>query len=504
MRYRFGAFLLCALPLTIGSQEPAHTSVRDQNGGTIAGRVVTDNEMRRPLARAIVRLRGAAIGERTAITTDDGRFAFGTLPTGRFTVVATKAAYVDTAYGATRSDGIPTAIVVEAHTRADLTISLPYGAIVAGTIGTRSNEPVPGIHVLALRVERDGSVRELARVETDDRGEYRIFGLAAGDYLLSATMPALTRVPEAIPQPSVTEMDAMLRMLRRSTERPAPPPATTVTYAPVYFPGVWLPQQATRVTLAHGEERGGLDFDFDPVRTVVISGSVAGPLDDLRSVQISLQPAGPVRSTSVRTAAATSDGTFTFSGIPPGRYRVLARATREHAIAASRSTIKTQRKAAADERSHDATGQLYAATDVEANGADVNGVALILQPAATLSGRVRFASTRLVAPKRLPGIHVTLVPVGVSAMPIASGFSMIREANVRADGTFVLSGIAPGRYRLQAALPTDATDSGWRIHSMILEGRDVLSSDFEVAPGADISNVVVTFSDAGGTKTRER
>src|SRR5262245_34974915 len=73
------------------------------NTAEIAGVVITSAEPRAPIARALVTLSGATLKpSRTTITDDLGRFAFPGLPSGTFTVTASRAPFVKTMFGARR------------------------------------------------------------------------------------------------------------------------------------------------------------------------------------------------------------------------------------------------------------------------------------------------------------------------------------------------------------------------------------------------------------------
>lgn len=75
--------LLFAAALSQAQAPPRDTRVAASATGTIAGIVVSDEALPRPLRRARVTLTGQTLdGERTAITGDDGAFAFDGLPPG--------------------------------------------------------------------------------------------------------------------------------------------------------------------------------------------------------------------------------------------------------------------------------------------------------------------------------------------------------------------------------------------------------------------------------------
>src|SRR5204863_467155 len=83
--------------------------------------------------------------------------------------------------------------------------------------------------------------------QTDDGGNFRIFGLAPGDYYLSATL--------------------------RNGMFADTDPTNRSGYAPTYFPGTGSSQQAEHVTVGLGGEAGGVSFSLLPVRTAKITGT---------------------------------------------------------------------------------------------------------------------------------------------------------------------------------------------------------------------------------------
>ena len=79
------------------------TSTSEFGTASISGVVLasTGSASPRPARRAIVTLAGAELpAGRSAITDDEGRFVLDGLPAGRFTLTATKPAYLPAAYGA--------------------------------------------------------------------------------------------------------------------------------------------------------------------------------------------------------------------------------------------------------------------------------------------------------------------------------------------------------------------------------------------------------------------
>jgi hypothetical protein len=273
-------------------QRDAPAAAAVSGTGEISGVVVTDETNPHPIRRAIVTASGDLPSARSAITDDEGRFTFGRLPAGRFTVTVKKAAYLPAAYGSARPGrpGTPIALARDQHVR--VTIVMARGAVVTGTIRNQSGVPLAGVQVGALDLRSTSTLDSLFDstefVTTDDRGVYRLFGLMPGEYAITA-LPRTVGTGE-IGTRSAAEMDAVLAQLSQrgsamtatTIGAPAAPPtrpispAPAVGFAPSYFPGSALFQEATPLKLAAGEERSGVDFQAGAVPVVSVSGTVSG------------------------------------------------------------------------------------------------------------------------------------------------------------------------------------------------------------------------------------
>ena len=511
MRRRFLMLVLCTLPFTMASQRSAEPEVGTTGAGIIAGQIVSDETAPRPIGRAIVSLTGSVAAERNAITTDDGRFQFGGLPTGRFTVSVAKAAYLETAYGATKPGGPGTPIALASGDRVDITLKLAFGAVLAGTITDVVGEPLARVDVSAVRVLPNGETRGSSawQVKSDDRGMFRIFGVPPGDYLVSASNPWLATSTN-IAQPTVAEVDAMMSALaQRARTGPSTAAATgrrvtapdrpLVRIASVYFPGVPSMQDATRIAVRAAEERGGLDFRFEPVPTATVEGRLSGPLQNLAAAQVALRFRGSgIASSGQTTAQPHADGTFTFSGLVPGNYTITARVDRRAAAPAPSTgpRMVSLTTPAADAASTQDAEFFYATTDIDVRGLPLKDVSLVLQAGSVLSGRLVFDGDPPSAQDRLSPVRVSLAQIGVPTGPFVTtgGFTMLREATALPNGTFSVKSIGPGLHRLGVTVPSALSAKGWWLRSATVDGRDLLDSDLDVAPGTDVNNVLITLS----------
>jgi hypothetical protein len=481
----------------------------------ITGTVVTDDVTPRPLGRAIVTVTGGDLpATRSAITDDDGRFVIRMLPAGRVTITATKHGYVAGTYGAIRPGRPGTPVQIAPGGTFDVTIRMTPTGVVTGVIRDERGEPMAGLRVFAIDARtpvapdppRDGSPG--VGVETDDRGSYRIFDLVPGTYLIAAT--PIARITGNVRQRSVDEIDQVLAKLQAHDTRlraaadptlaAAPVESTQVsTLAPVFFPGTSVMADATRITLVRGDVRDGLDFVMRPVPVTTIDGvviSTEGPLPS--NVQMRIVSSntlhffglGAVDPQFRSVLTPEADGRFTFRTIVPGHYSLVA--------SASNLTVGSGGGGvpAAGRDGQVATGSgpaQYAIEEIDVAGQPVSGVTLRLQRGSRVSGRIEFDAPAGAAPVDLGSVQVSLVATG-SPVPAAGLWPARLQVPVRADGSFEISGVAPGRYGVQATAPS-TNGTAWWLRSAIVSGRDVLDSSLEVVIGADVSNAALTLTD---------
>jgi hypothetical protein len=503
---------------------------------SIHGVLTSDDAAARPIRRAIVSISGAIPIPRSALTDDEGRFAFDRLPAGRYSVTAVKAAYLVARYGAMRPGRSGTAIALASDQTVTIAMRMARGAVVAGVIRDARGNPLPGVQVGALDA-RTTSVEDLFSstefVTTDDRGGYRIFGLMPGEYVIAAT--ARVTGTGAIGARSTTEMDAVLANVRQrsssglnqSVPTGAAAPAVpltvppTVGYAPTYFPGASQFREATRVTLAVAEERTGLDFPIGPIGTSTIEGAIQGPVPSLFGVELTLMSSGPRLPSGLGMSPVLSEkpdalGHFKYTNVPPGQYTIMARGS---SSGASDGSVSSGGRASAVGGSFVTGGRaggpppvsdwVYAVADADVATQGVTGVSLILVPGTSVAGRVAFDRSTEQALPDITTVIVRVSPSNGTSVSISDGtsignrFASAPLVNVKSDGTFLVPGVAPGSYQV-SALPPEVTKT-WTLRSAILNGRDLIDYGVDVRPGSDFSNVVLTFSDRhtelGGTLT---
>ena len=471
-----------ALTAVVGGQEPRGAATSPLGTARLGGRVV--DHAGAPVRRALVNLAGSGLARnRTAITSDAGAFGFYELPPGQFTLTASRAAYITTAYGA-KGPGRPgTPIRLSAGQSAtDLSITLARGAVIEGRITDLNGDPLAGIPVaVMLQRPQNPAVRVYTPPEdeivTDDRGMYRAFGLEAGSYVVGAAMRFGANQVTAL---SSAQIDTALQDLQRrnttagsTTATSGPPPTSqTFTFAPVMYPGTANAAEVQLIVVQAGEERAGVDLVLRPFRAARISGTVTSPGEPEPVLSISLEPV--VRSPMPRFIGAEpqllvpprGNGAFTYGGVPPGTYALTAVSP---------------------------GGTLWARTQVTVSGDDISGVSLQLQPTPTVSGRIVSATAS--APPALGTSRLRLMPPGAGGDSIVvsglrPGIMDAPAATVSANRSFVFGSVIPGTYAFELTAPLPA---GWWLRSAVTDGKDVLDTGLDVT--RHVADLIVTFSD---------
>jgi hypothetical protein len=473
--------------------------------GTIAGLVVTDDTPAKPLRRATVSLLSADLRVPLSTITDDrGAFAFAAVAPGHYSVVASKAAYVGAFYGSTRAGrgpGTPIAVIAGSRV-ADLRLTLLRGGVIAGTLKLPSGEPALNMAVTAVEVETVGGVRRLrltgARTTTDDRGQYRVFGLPPGEYLVQAQPSgllsgALTNANDA-PQTTPAEV-SWAQQQARGQSAPGATPATsdpprgrTMNYATVFFPGTADPSSAALVDVGAGDERRGVDFALALVSTARISGVVVAPGGQpMSNVPVSLVVRDDgLRLSSLLTPRAAvrsaADGAFTVPAVPPGRYLLVARAP-----AGANATPSVD---------------LWSQQEIVVDGRDQSNLKVSMEPGMSVSGRVVFDAATHTPPAGddLARARVTLVPATSSAAGAVTAGASSASSAVAPDGTFTIAGLPPDAYRVSLSMPgmrTSFSAAGdlWTLRSITRGGADFFDRPVEVRPRESVADVVVRVTD---------
>jgi hypothetical protein len=145
---------------------------------------------------------------------------------------------VTMAYGAKRPGRPGSAVqIADGQQVADIRMRMLPGAVIAGTVRDASGQPVPGtrVYVMQHRFGYQTGERELTSAvsglgePTDDRGQYRIFGLAPGEYVIVVTVAMFgPRGGTAVHQTTAADVQwAMRQMTAAASSSTMPAPTST-------------------------------------------------------------------------------------------------------------------------------------------------------------------------------------------------------------------------------------------------------------------------------------
>jgi 5-hydroxyisourate hydrolase-like protein (transthyretin family) len=506
--------LLALIPFANLAQEPGQSSL-----GIISGKVVDANSGA-PLARCSVQIdptgQGGQSGSaRSVVTADDGQFIFEGVAPGKYRLSANKRGYLRQEYE--EHENFSTAIAIGPKLIAEgLIFKVTPQAVISGEVTDQNGEPVRGAQVRLFKDQERMGLQSVVRrqaVVADDRGIYEIPNVGPGNYYLAVSA-----------QPWYTQ-----RMMRFDGGREDSSSELDVAYPTTFYAQVTNSDDATPIPIKGGEriqanvtltaqqamrlpiklplQEPAQDPSQDPAHsheyTVVLSQSVFGQMEPFTIGMVN-----------------TPDGTVT-DGILPGHYEVTVS---QHGFGAPSSTRFETDVASGDAELTpvEAESEVTVAGKVSSLDGKTPVGGIILQPTnrgrpyqATLGPAGEFTVQVLPGDYevigQLPQMYLArirtqdaelkdhVLPVKAGGAPkleilASKGFGQIdgivqrgdqpvsgvmvllapednrilfRRDQSDSDGTFSLTNIVPGRYRLLAI------EGGWELE---WGNRDVLNA----------------------------
>lgn len=324
--------IVVGFAVLVMSGQVAPGVTRAHQGVTVAGRVeVVAGTTHEPVASARVAV--TRIGQpfsHDTWTDEGGLFVFPNLPPGRYVVTASKPPFLSSAFGAARP-GLPgVAITLAAgERRDDVAITLRKGGAVSGTLRDGFGTRQPDIEVTLQRVMATAGRPWRRTLRSDDRGQYRFFGVPPGRYVISAR-PVLSGTD--VNELTERQVDAALRWLEAG--RPGiGPDATSMAslavqpgrpgaMAPTFHPSAMSIADARVLDVAYGEELEAVDVDLRPHVSPQLNVRVHGVNPESASLMLLSSPTG---GGPPKTATVNADGTMTFGRVTPGRHILSGR-----------------------------------------------------------------------------------------------------------------------------------------------------------------------------------
>ncbi len=512
---------LCAVilaPALLAQQPPARdragaaTPAAPRGTGSIAGVVMTTGETPQPIRNVTVLVSRSQLALPQAVVSDEqGRFQIDGLAAGNYLVTSQKPAWV-AANRSMRSlagqpGGVPV-VVNDGEAVTGVTLRMHKGGVLAGTVRLPSGRPAAGVSVMGLGVVMVNGARVTSMVAspvtTDDLGAYRIYGLPAGQYVVQVRETAFMASTTDMRQTLASDV-RWAEALQAQGALPAPDPGPTVQRASTYYPGTQVLADAAIIQVSAGEERAGLDFEVGMVPTTTVTGTVLRPDGNPAiGAPIVLQPPASTGQEELVSQVlgagrgnAGAGGAFTVSGVAPGRYDVVVRVMSDGRPIAGNMGLSTMMGMSLP------TGRgavlWWARESIEVNGQPVGPLSLRLQEGLSVSGSLVFEGGTPPA--------ATSVRVGVGSQTALGGLpdvamfaSNLSTSTAAADGTFNVTGLMPGEYRLTVMMPgmrMMATEPGrgWMVKSVRVGDRELADEGLDLRNGLSLSGVVVTLTD---------
>jgi hypothetical protein len=463
------------LPIPLPGMGP-----RQPKTGTarLRGRVLSA-ETGGPVRRAQVRIIGQDIGSKAAMTDGEGRYEFRDLPAGRFSLSAAKAGFVTIQYGQTRPFESGKAIdLTEGQLLDKADFSMPRGSAISGRLVDEFGDPIADALVSAMRSAWTNGRRRLQATgrtaQTNDLGQFRIYGLSPGDYYVSATFRS----------GDMMGMELAMAAVTGGGGAGGPTGSNPNSgYAATYFPGTPNGAEAQKITLAVGQEAQNTDFALLPVKLARITGTVIS--SEGKPVEGSMINAVPRNAEGVGMmmmgggARTDKSGNFIIPNIAPGEYTLQSRALQIMTSGGGDNMVFTARVGAGVDGGEAESGSL----PVTVSGEDLSNVIIVTSKGATATGHLTFEGGA--KPAALTSIRVSAPAADADGPMMSSGGA----GSVKADGTFELRGLSGTRLIRAMNLPP-----GWTLKSVRVNGADVTDSGAEFKPGESVTGIDITLT----------
>lgn len=424
---------------------PTQSQTQVERGplNSVSGRVTVKGK---GISGISVSLRSTNPGQRnqtlSARSDQDGNYRIGNVPRGTYQIGPSSLEFSVT------DNQQRVLILTEGESVDAIDFALVRGGVITGKVTVSGDQPLIEA-LISYTVERtddmgNQSSRTESRIQTDDRGIYRLFGLGPGKYKLSAS-----------------------RNVRTGFGQPA-------RFLPTYYPATTDPLKATIIEVTEGSELTGIDINVAVNENSTEKFAVKG-----RIIEVNDQPVANVRlrleqqigphSTSYLDVPSTSDekGEFSFEDIAPGQYGVIVEPSPNNSLRADRLP--------------------FVVTDE-----DVTGLVIKAVRTASVSGVVVVEGTTDKVPLLQRG---RLFLYSYSSNRDSRGASA--TAQVNADGSFQMSGLNEGFNNVSLGARFDGP-LGLSISRIERDGV-VQNGGIDVRDGENITGVRVFLKYSNGT-----
>ncbi len=408
----------------------AAAQTADQTG-SVSG-VVTDAVTHIPIKKAMVSINPLSSTPQrqppaATMTDASGAFTIPNLQAGQYRLVVQHQNYPQARFG-----GVAKNVEVKAgETAGPVNVELIPGATVSGRVIDEDGDPLQNCYVQIHPAKDPGSgVPMMGNPGSNQDGEYRIFGVAPGKYILMVQCghPAFQARP--------------------FSAGPDPPPSKS--YAAQFYPLAMDAKSAQVVELTAGNEKSGIDFQMAPVTVTRIRGIISPTGADWHAGGQLIMQLNPIGERGMNfgmgmgVSPNVEKGTFEFPPVVPGSYMLVAFSQGDE-----------------DKR-------VGAWLRIEV-GEKPMEVTLELKHAFEVTGKVEIENGN--GPNKL-------LPGQINVQLADQFFLPGSQTQVADDGTFTIKGVLPAPWRLQMNAPSGFIKAAW------LGGVDVTNAPLDLSGGA--------------------
>jgi hypothetical protein len=452
-----------------GFSEARAQNAQKTASGSVSGQIKIGERGAPGIAVALtsVEARGGNTDTSARVVTDgEGRYTVSNLAAGRYRLNVLAPGYVI-------SGSNSLVRVDDGQSLGGIDYVLTKGAVITGRVTAHGDRPVIGEPVTLIALDETGQPMRSApgnanNFRTDDRGIYRIYGIAAGKYLVSVGRGGGFNQPG----PGGGFGNGS-RMWQRT-----------------YYPDALEITQATAVEVDAGREITGIDIRMAAVDTYAVAGRVvdAETGNPIGGVLIGHgQIAGRGNPGDGRARRVVAGGGADGVSNPEGEFRIDGLKKGDYAVYLAQDQAAGQNEFYSEPVGFTVSGQ------------DVSGIEVKLRRAASVNGAVVFEG--LTDPSVIANLQNFTVRAQIRGGPVGdSGLSMINSSTsqVSSNGSFRVSGLSPGLVSLNISdRRAPGPFSGLTILRIERNGAD-LKSGLRVESGEQVTGVRIVVAYGGG------
>ena len=374
---------------------------------------------------------------------------------GRYLLFAERQGFVRQQYGARNNYSMGTIVTLAAEQELKaLEFKMTPQGIITGRVLDEENEPLARANVQVLQkryVRGKLQTAPAGGAMTNDAGEYRIADLAAGRYLINATM-----------------RNQMVMFANAPAANIANKPEEE--YTTTYYPAAKEETAAQPLEITAGQLAVGVDIRIQKARVYRIRGKVAGGSAP-NSLRVVVLPRGGNSFIGMFGSIRSSvkdDGSFELAGVSSGSYFVTVLPMQGAQISAGKTPVDVVKE-------------------------NVENVTLVLSSAISIGGSIQVDP---IVGQQEPAQNTQKVTFGSMRIQLTAMEGMLLNApnaSVKGDGSFSLEKVAPDKYRISV----NGLPQGVWLKSIRAGDQDVLDGGIDLNGGA--AAIQITLGRGAGT-----